>query len=256
MNDPAPLDTTALHDRAGPRVIVLDRIDSTNAWLQQAADRQSGDAVLARQQTAGRGRAGRPWVSPRDASLYLSMYWAFQRGEALVGLSLAAGVAVRRALLEQGFSDVLLKWPNDVYVLERKLGGILVEATSDGDATHAVIGIGINGHLNRDDADAIDQPWTALERLRPSQWTLTDVAISVIQHLRRALREFAAAGLRPFLSEWLAADALAGREVQFGRDGRMSVGRYVGVDDEGALLIETATGLTRHLAGDVSVRAR
>lgn len=122
-------------------------IDSTNQYLlEQVNQLSSGESCLAECQTAGRGRRGKPWVSPFGCQLILSMYWRLEQGmAAAMGLSLAVGVAVVQALESLGYPGVELKWPNDLYYQGRKLAGILVEMSgSAGASCHLVIGVGLN----------------------------------------------------------------------------------------------------------------
>ena len=140
---------------------IFQSIDSTNKYLSERADRPEyvRSVVLAESQLSGRGRRGKTWVSPFAANIYLSTLWGFERGaEALGGLSLAVGVAVRRALLQVGLKDVQLKWPNDIYVGQKKLGGILLEMLGD-PAGHCsvVVGVGINVSMPVEAGEAIDQ---------------------------------------------------------------------------------------------------
>ena len=112
-------------------------IDSTNQYLLERVNQlSSGESCLAECQTAGRGRRGKPWVSPFGCQLILSMYWRLEQGmAAAMGLSLAVGVAVVQALESLGYPGVELKWPNDLYYQGRKLAGILVEMSGSAGAS-------------------------------------------------------------------------------------------------------------------------
>jgi len=128
-------------------VAVLPVIDSTNQYLlDRLAGLQSGDACVAEYQQAGRGRRGRKWVSPFGANLYISMYWRLEQGPAAaIGLSLVIGIVMTEVLRDLGADQVRVKWPNDLYLNDRKLAGILVELTGKtGDAAQIVIGAGAN----------------------------------------------------------------------------------------------------------------
>jgi len=128
-------------------VNVLPVIDSTNQYLLERLDKlKSGDACIAEYQQAGRGRRGRQWFSPFGTNLYLSMYWRLEQGPAAaIGLSLVIGIVIAEVLQKLGAHDVRVKWPNDLYLNDRKLAGILVELTGKtGDAAQIVMGAGIN----------------------------------------------------------------------------------------------------------------
>ena len=123
-------------------------IDSTNARLLAAAPPppSQADACRAELQHAGRGRRGRRWIAPFGSGITLSVAWTFRDGAgALSALSLAVGVALSRALSRAGAAGVALKWPNDIWFQDRKIGGVLIELRAEaGGPTHVVIGIGLN----------------------------------------------------------------------------------------------------------------
>ncbi len=155
------------------RLEILDSVDSTNAEVMRGAGHgyTSGVVCSAEQQTAGRGRRGRQWVSPYASNLYLSLLWEFSQGAAaLEGLSLAVGVAVARALRACAVPSVQLKWPNDVLYEGAKLGGILLEMTGDTAGNcQVVIGVGLNVAMPAAAAGAIDQAWTDIKTITANQ---------------------------------------------------------------------------------------
>lgn len=112
-------------------VSVIPVIDSTNQYLlERMHEMESGAACIAEYQQAGRGRRGRQWFSPFGANLYMSMYWRLEQGPAAaMGLSLVIGIIMAETLRSLGADDVRVKWPNDIYLNDRKLAGILVELT-------------------------------------------------------------------------------------------------------------------------------
>ncbi|MBQ0325986.1 bifunctional biotin--[acetyl-CoA-carboxylase] ligase/biotin operon repressor BirA, partial [Providencia rettgeri] len=132
-------------------IIVEPVINSTNQYmLERIPSLKSGDTCLAEYQSAGRGRRGRQWVSPFGCNLYLSMYWKLDQGPAAaIGLSLVVGIVIAETLNKISQEKVKVKWPNDLYMNDKKLAGILVELTGKtGDAAHIIIGIGINIGMN------------------------------------------------------------------------------------------------------------
>jgi BirA family biotin operon repressor/biotin-[acetyl-CoA-carboxylase] ligase len=150
---------------------IHSQIASTNNYLLEAMkiNNQSGYACFAESQTNGRGRQGRQWVSPFGSNIYLSLSWVFENGFAsLSGLSLAIGVVVVRALTELGIDNIGLKWPNDIYWQDKKLGGILIEISgeSSGECI-AIIGLGLNMYLPEKTTATINQPWTDLDKISP-----------------------------------------------------------------------------------------
>jgi len=235
------------------------RTGSTNTDLLAEPAPVKGCRVrLAEQQTAGRGRRGRAWASPLAAHVYLSVSRRFEGGLArLGGLSLVAGVAVAQALRACTGADVRIKWPNDLVVGGRKLGGILVEGGGEhGSPVRAVVGIGINVTMPLAAAAGIDQPWIDLREAAGEPLDRTRVATAVIDHLVPALGLFDAAGLAPFLPQYRALDALDGHAIDvIGADARRQA-VALGIADDGGLQVRHADdGSTAVLhAGEVSVR--
>lgn len=233
-------------------------LDSTNSELLRRSTPAQGAAVLlAEQQTGGRGRRGRAWASPLAGNLYLSLARQFSGGLArLGGLSLVAGVAVAEALQAQGMETVQLKWPNDLVVANRKLGGLLVEGGGEhGGPVRAVIGLGLNVRMPAATAAAIDQPWIDIATLSPTP-SRNRIAAVVLEHLLPALAAFDRDGLAPFLPRFAALDALAGRQVRVVSERQQQTGIAEGVAEDGALRVRIDGVLRSVHAGEISVRAQ
>lgn len=242
------------------RLEVHDVVGSTNELLLRAlrnGTASPGTVVLAEQQTAGRGRRGRRWMSPFAGNIYLSLAWRFERGvAALEGLSLATGIAVVHALECSGVTGVGLKWPNDLVAGEAKLGGILIELEGElSGPVDAVIGIGLNVRMPRATAALIDQPWIDLETLVARRADRNALAAALVVSCFSMLPRFAAGGFGAFGDEWRRLDVLAGHDVTvMAGDGRALHGRADGVDPNGALRLLHAQGLQLLVSGEVSVR--
>ncbi|MFZ5654596.1 MAG: biotin--[acetyl-CoA-carboxylase] ligase [Pseudomonadota bacterium] len=234
---------------------VLAEVESTNEFLKgiSALPPGRGSCCLAELQTGGRGRLGRTWVSPFARNLYLSVAWQFDGGIAVLeGLSLAVGVAVRRALGALGVADIGLKWPNDLLREGAKLGGILVEVSGDPEGCcRAVVGVGVNVAMPPPAAAAIDQPWRDLRDLGLRRDAL---AVAVLDELLPLLREFPARGFGAYREEWEAAHVHRGRRVALGTGDRQVEGIALGVDQRGALGIRCADGVRWFSGGEVSLR--
>lgn len=231
---------------------------STNALALAEAPAERGCRVyLAERQTAGRGRRGRTWASPLAANLYLTVSRRFEGGvAALQGLALAVGVAAAEALHANGFPQVRLKWPNDLWVDGRKLGGILIEIGGEmSGPVQAAIGLGVNVRMPASTAAQIDQPWCDLASLAASGIVSRQaIASALLDHLLPALARFQAEGLTPFRSRWQALDAMANEPVRI-IDGAMThEGIARGIDEGGALRLETKLGERRFHGGEVSLR--
>lgn len=243
--------------RAGVAVQVVPETGSTNADLLALAPGLTAPLLLvAEHQTAGRGRAGRSWLSSAENSLTFSLAWKFDGGpQRLSGLPLAIGVALGDALAALGV-QVQLKWPNDVLKDGAKLAGILVETQSaPGAGIWTVIGIGLNlvmpdeveARLGRSAAGA---PWLArMER---------DVLVAaLLDALAEALHLFARQGFGAFSARWNLRHAWQGRQVRILDHGQvLQEGLAAGVDDSGRLLLDTLEGRIPVLAGDVSLRMK
>ncbi|MGD8513987.1 MAG: bifunctional biotin--[acetyl-CoA-carboxylase] ligase/biotin operon repressor BirA [Granulosicoccaceae bacterium] len=231
-----------------------EQIDSTNNWLL-AQDRIHAHAVLAEYQHAGRGRRGRDWLSPYAANVYLSLGWVFPGGPAsLAGLSLATGVAVARALAGLGIRELGLKWPNDLYLGGAKLGGILLELRGEQEGPcEAVAGIGLNVRMPREEAAAIEQPWTDLS-VHAGDLSRNTLVARLLDELMLMFESFSDQGFVACHDEWQALDIFRGREVVLETQRSQVRGVARGVDSRGALLLENTTGLQRFHAGEVSLR--
>lgn len=235
---------------------------STNAdlLLQPAPPPGHFDFLTAEYQSAGRGRRARRWFAPPGGALCLSIGWSFATLPAdIAALSLAIGVCALRALAELGYTGAALKWPNDVVVGAGKLGGILIELRAEaGGPAQVVVGIGLNVALGESVMRLVSTTGTRATDLSAFNRHGSErnrLAAALIGTCVAGLEQFELAGLRPFLAEWRAADALAGRPVLVDGDGGAVAGHARGIDVDGALCVQTRDGLRRFITGDVSVRA-
>jgi BirA family biotin operon repressor/biotin-[acetyl-CoA-carboxylase] ligase len=253
----------ALNARTGTLLAALevfDTIDSTNAELLRRAQQgcSSGLVCTAEQQSAGRGRRGRQWVSPYASNLYLSLLWEFSQGAAaLEGLSLAVGVAVARALRSCAIPAVQLKWPNDVLYAGAKLGGILLEMTGDtAGRCQVVVGVGLNVAMPLAAADAIDQAWTDIKTISAGRYPARNrLLAALLNELVPLLADFETQGFSHWRDEWQSLDAFAGASVVLNTGAAQMGGVARGVDARGALQLETTTGMQSVYGGEISLRA-
>jgi BirA family biotin operon repressor/biotin-[acetyl-CoA-carboxylase] ligase len=191
-------------------------------------------------------------------ALTFSLLWRFDCGlSALSGLSLAAGVALIRALRVLGIASAQLKWPNDVLGGEGKLAGILIEAQGDmlGPSV-VVIGIGLNLSLQQQVLRQIGQPITSLADMPGDAPERNHLLALILLELDNVLREFAAHGFAALRAEWQSHHAFQDRSVQvLLPDGSRIDGVVRGVADDGALELETMQGIRRFNVGEVSLRS-
>ena len=242
-------------------VQLLDQCPSTNGVLMERARHgvRQPLALACEHQTAGRGRRGNRWQSGIGTDLTFSVLWNFARtADGLSGLSLALGVALVRALERLGYPGVLLKWPNDLVLRGRKLGGILIEVTGQsGGASAVVAGIGLNLRWDEARSAAVDQPATGLFEASAAVTPRTTLLAGLLMELRSALELFAVAGFTPFRADWLNYHAWQGRRVTL-RVAQQTVadGEAVGIDDDGALLVRSARGVERFHSGELRLATR
>jgi BirA family biotin operon repressor/biotin-[acetyl-CoA-carboxylase] ligase len=239
---------------------ILDEVVSTNTLLMTRAQAGApgGTAIAAELQTAGRGRMGRVWHAAIGGALTFSLLWRFSQGAGfLSGLSLAAGVAVMRALQALGAAEAGLKWPNDVVWRGGKLAGILIEMQGDMlGPSAAVIGIGVNVILTDSVRERIDQAASDLETACGRPLDRNIVLAHLLGELHHALEVFARDGLAPFRAEWQSHHVHQNKTVSLLLpDARREQGVARGIAEDGALLIETGAGLQRCHSGEVSLRA-
>ena len=265
MFDPLPADLASALENAAPHLGAFANLhyrveaDSTNdlALSIALAGAPEGTAVLADTQHAGRGRRGREWVSPRGAGLYVSVVMRpMEETTALPMLTLGAGIAVARAIATSSRLPVELKWPNDIVIGRpwRKLGGVLCESVGAGTRVEAVVvGIGLNvlhaalpAHLTSAATSIEAELGRPVERghllvdlLGELRRVFEHIHAGQRDELRRAWREFGHRGL-------------AGAFVTWQDGGRDLRGRARDIDADGALLVETATGVVRVIAGEIS----
>jgi BirA family biotin operon repressor/biotin-[acetyl-CoA-carboxylase] ligase len=235
---------------------VLPVIDSTNQYLlARIAQLRSGDACIAEYQHAGRGRRGRQWFSPFGANLYLSMYWRLEQGPAAaVGLSLVIGIVMAEVLHALGADKVKVKWPNDLYLHDRKLAGILVELTGKtGDAAQIVIGAGINLAMRNVATNIVNQGWINLQEAG-IHVDRNELAIRLIKQLRDSLVQFEQEGLAPFLPRWEKLDNFINRNVKLIIGDKEIPGISRGIDAQGALLLEQEGVIKPWIGGEISLR--
>lgn len=260
---PAALDADAIAAAAGSDVDVeVVRVtSSTNTdLLARARDRAPARPQLraALEQTAGRGRRGRPWHTPPGAALLFSLARAHEgRRAGDSAATLVCGLAAAEVLAD--ITPIQLKWPNDLLAGGRKLGGVLCEVALDAEGARTlVVGIGINLWLDAATRAAIGRPAAALGEFVAIE-ALVAARERLIGRIARAvldaLDQFCAHGFAPFRARYLARFAWLGRDVELTeQDDVIAAGVAVDIDAGGRLLIETAAGTRAFASGEISLR--
>ena len=240
---------------------LLFEVESTNTRLLAAPPPppRTADVCLSELQHAGRGRLGRSWIAPFGSGIAMSLGWACSDVvRTLPALSLGVGVAVSRALARAGAADILLKWPNDIWFRDRKIGGVLIELRAEaGGPAHVVMGIGVNvalpeGARRRFEASGV--PVAAVSDACHSPASRNLVAGAILDELLSMLVQYERHGFAAFRDAWSALDALQGRAAQVLVGGSSIAGIARGVDLDGALLLETGNGMRRFVSGEASLR--
>lgn len=252
----------ALSNDVASRLTALEifaEIASTNSYLMERPGPSPGELSVAAttNQTAGRGRRGRRWVSPPGSSLCLSVAYTFDEPpENLSALTLAAGVGAIAALEDAGAYGVSLKWPNDLILAGSKLGGILTEAkTQAAGGCTVVTGVGVNLDLGPDfEIGGEGERALSPTDLRAQLNFLPDIALlaaRLIGRLYGTLEDYRAAGLAGFAAEWAARDWLSDRLLVVETPPERIRGRGAGIADDGALLVDTGGEIRRVTSGTI-----
>lgn len=242
---------------------VVETVESTNSLLLQRAMNhdiaasKSKQVLVAELQTQGRGRRGRTWFSGLGDSLTFSILWPSQCAvNALSGLSLAVGVAIVRALTSLKICDVSLKWPNDVLFDHSKLAGVLIELHGDMLSPGTVIiGIGLNFKLSNATKNQVDQKIIDIVSIIGSIPDRNQLLAVLLKKLIKVLDVFELSGFEPFAKEWERYHAYQGKAIQVNfPDGTIKNGVAIGIASDGALQINTSTGIVQLRSGEISLR--
>ncbi|MDZ7854094.1 MAG: biotin--[acetyl-CoA-carboxylase] ligase [Halomonas sp.] len=245
------------------RLFVEESLPSSNAYLRERFSQEAGhgEVCLVEQQSEGRGRRGRPWVTPWGRTLMLSIGWRVEAGvTSLEGLSLALGVALARVLERHGVRP-RLKWPNDVLLEAEdgtlgKLAGILVEISGDAAGPcEVVVGMGINVDLPATFREGIDQAVAAVHDQAPGL-SRNALAIELLDELLPLLADFERQGFSAWRNDWNARHAYSGCEVEVLQRGASEPAIAGDVDDGGNLWVHQQGRPVRLAGGEISVRSR
>ena len=240
---------------------LLFEVGSTNTRLlgSAAPPASTADACIAELQHAGRGRLGRRWIAPFGAGIAMSLGWTCSDVvRTLPALSLGVGVAVARALTRAGAQGISLKWPNDIWFKDRKLGGVLIELRGEaGGPAHVVIGVGVNVSLPEEARREIQASGVAAAAVTDACKQVPSrnlVAGAILDELLSMLLQYERFGFAAFRDAWTALDGLNGRPVKVAVGETAALGIARGVDSDGALLLETGDRMQRFVSGEASLR--
>jgi len=236
---------------------IFEKIDSTNDALKQALLKNRNPTVyLAETQTNGKGRLDRSWYSPFGKNIYLSLaYFMHSNNFNLSGLSIIVGLAMCAAVEEncQVPNGLKVKWPNDIIANQQKLAGILIETTKNAnDYTKIIIGIGINVNMLQADKDAINQPWTSLQKLTGNYIDRNQLCALLINKILVYLQRFKTQGLQGFMEEWKKRDILFNQPVRLNSNNLIFCGIGIGINNQGHLLLQFKDNLKQSFSSGES----
>jgi len=236
---------------------VFSEIESTNSYLIEQPCPAHGRyrVALAEYQTAGRGRMDRRWQSPRSSGVCMSAAYTFSGMPANIpSLSLAIGIGIAQALQGIGVPDIGLKWPNDIFVRDAKICGILLEVAQRGAAgLTVVIGVGLNVDLG-DEAMSSAGPTGNITDLASCCDDLPSrsvIAAALIENVFSTLQSFAADGFARFHSTWIRYDWLRGKRIKVATTDGMLTGVADGIAADGALLLNSRNSVQHLISGSV-----
>lgn len=254
--DEAKLRAAGVPDNIG--IEIPFETPSTNEVLKRHISIGAALPALAvtEHQTQGKGRRGRTWESGIAKNITMSFAWRFDQGPSVVeGLSLAVGVVVAKVLRNAGIPNPGLKWPNDIHIDGEKICGILLEMVADQDVCHVVIGIGLNVQSTAEQEAKVDQPWTDLASRLPNVPDRNCLVAEITKGLEDLCEVFAKGeGMAHFYPQWQAYDILFNQPVKVFSGVRVQEGIAKGIDENGALRLETEDGIELLHGGEISVR--
>ena len=244
----------------GRIIICLDMIDSTNSEARRrATEAAEGTIILSEEQTAGRGRQGRQWISPRGKGIWLSLILKPEiKAHKVPQITQIAAAALCLTLEQKGIAKVEIKWPNDILVNGRKLSGILTEMQSRGSIVdHVVLGIGLNVNMDHQDfPEELQYQATSLLLETGQVWERSQLIADIINAFEPLYNQYVRYGdLSPILDICRERSALIGRHILIHEKGLERQAEVLDLGPEGELVVRMADGEKRSIvSGEVSVR--
>ena len=234
---------------------VFDTISSTNDYLLRKEKNKNKDIkiCIAEEQTKGRGRRGKSWISPKFKNIYFSLN-SFLKKEDLSGLSIAVALSVSKVLNKINVMS-LIKWPNDLLVGNKKICGILIETAKVGELTKVVIGIGIN--VNMEYSELIDQEWTSIKLEKKQSVDRNSIITEMINQLCITLNKFEQEEFDYFLNKFKSLDLLKDKEFTL-KDKPYETFIGKGIDNKGLLIAQNLKDqrIVKFSSGEVSLKLK
>ena len=234
---------------------VFDTISSTNDYLLRKEKNKNKDIkiCIAEEQTKGRGRRGKSWISPKFKNIYFSLN-SYLKKEDLSGLSIAVALSVSKVLTKINVMS-LIKWPNDLLVGNKKICGILIETAKVGELTKVVIGIGIN--VNMENSELIDQEWTSIKLEKKETVDRNPIITEMINQLCSTLNKFEQREFDYFIKKFTSLDLLKDKEFTLkDKPSETFIGK--GIDNKGLLIAQNLKDqrIVKFSSGEVSLKLK
>ena len=234
---------------------VFDTISSTNDYLLREEKNKNKDIkiCIAEEQTKGRGRRGKSWISPKFKNIYFSLN-SYLKKEDLSGLSIAVALSVSKVLTKINVTS-LIKWPNDLLIEDKKICGILIETAKVGELTKVVIGIGIN--VNMEHSELIDQEWTSIKLEKNQSVDRNSIITEMINQLCITLNKFEQEEFDYFLKKFTSLDLLKDKEFTLkDKPNETFIGK--GIDNKGLLIAQNLKDqrIVKFSSGEVSLKLK
>ncbi|MFI5303908.1 MAG: biotin--[acetyl-CoA-carboxylase] ligase [Nitrospiria bacterium] len=239
----------------GKEIIYFESTDSTNIRASLLGEKgcENGTLVVSETQTNGKGRLGREWFSPQHSNLYFSILLRPSISTQILGwISLASGVALSKGINSYTGLESRVKWPNDILVKGKKIGGILIETHIEGSRlSHLVLGVGINVNMTHF-PKAIATLATSIKKELGHPIQREPLMVHLIEGIERQLEALYHTGPESLADEWKLLSDTIGQEVSVTIGEKAIQGRAIDIDPYGALILKKSDGeTTRILAGDV-----
>ena len=234
---------------------VFDTISSTNDYLLRKEKNKNKDIkiCIAEEQTKGRGRRGKSWISPKFKNIYFSLN-SYLKKEDLSGLSIAVALSVSKVLTKINVTS-LIKWPNDLLIEDKKICGILIETAKVGELTKVVIGIGIN--VNMEHSELIDQEWTSIKLEKKQSVDRNSIITEMINQLCITLNKFEQEEFDYFHKKFTSLDLLKDKEFTLkDKPNETFIGK--GIDNKGLLIAQNLKDqrIVKFSSGEVSLKLK
>ena len=250
---------SAVHKESLKELTIFEEIGSTNdeakTKLTEIENLNDSLVIFAEQQTSGKGRRGKTWESPANVNIYLSFGWySSLKLSDLEGLSLATGVEISNHLEPIIGESLKLKWPNDLFLSEKKTGGILVETTTNQKGTSIVVGVGLNVLMSDKEENSIDQDWTSLSIHFGKDFDRNKIAGHILEALFHLKNNFETNGFSHYKDRFEELNILKNKECLATFDDMSLMGLVEGITENGELIFNENGKIHRLRYGDVSIK--